>query len=79
MKAHDPAYLADAFLTSALTMIGELHAQSALSSGKETWTGGWEDPTTGLDALKKRKISVFVGNRTTIPWLSHPQLSHYTD
>ena len=36
MKAHDPAYLADAFLTSALTMIGELNAQSALSSGKET-------------------------------------------
>lgn len=36
MKAHDPAYLADAFLLSALTMIGELHAQSTLSSGKET-------------------------------------------
>ena len=36
MKAHDPAYLADAFLLSALTMIGELHAQSTLSSRKET-------------------------------------------
>lgn len=35
IKAHNTAYLADAFLPSALTTLGELHAQSTLSSGKE--------------------------------------------
>jgi hypothetical protein len=65
MKAHDPAYLADAFLTSALTRFGELHSLLGERNLGTQWTWGWEDPKTGLDASKRRKISVSIGNWTT--------------
>jgi hypothetical protein len=34
------------------------------------WLGEWVGPRTGLDALEKKNIPAFVGNRTPIPLLS---------
>jgi hypothetical protein len=35
--------------------------------------------TADLDAVEKRKIKERTANRTSVPWLSSPQHSHYTD
>jgi hypothetical protein len=41
-------------------MSGQLHAQAALTPGKELpgthWIGGWMDPRAALDDVKKRKF-----------------------
>jgi len=53
---------------------GQLHATSALPSGKEpNWIGGIVSPRAGLDIVAKREILAPAGNQTLViqPIASH--------